>query len=386
MANGLFGGGDGTPENPYLIEDALDLQMVSTKNITYPYYCYKVTSDIDMKGKTFQPIGDTSAGPPYQGEFDGDFYKVRNVNIVVDDEYSYSSFFGLLAGAIIKKLSIVDAKVSGSAANKALFAGNLTNSGGPWFENRGTLIENCSITGEVDGDDYSAGFAVFNFSSVISKCYCDAKIKGQMVGGFVRSNYGTIENCYAEGEIQSANATEYLSAGTFAYESSGSISNCYSAVAINNYAPSTSEMGLFLLNDGGTIVNCYADYEKGVTNQEWTPNEWYFSEGKKFVRGTDKKLYNLLQSQQPINWGTGATFYEARPVDGAQWQEYWQEVTPRTNSEARSTEQMQTKATFAGWDFNNVWRIDEGRDYPRLMFEPIRCVAFPLSTLKVNAK
>jgi len=36
---------------------------------------------------------------------------------------------------------------------------------------------------------------------------------------------------------------------------------------------------------------------------------------------------------------------------------------------------MQTAATFldAGWDFNDVWTICEGKDYPRLQWESVKC-------------
>ena len=34
--------------------------------------------------------------------------------------------------------------------------------------------------------------------------------------------------------------------------------------------------------------------------------------------------------------------------------------------EGRTTQQMQTQSNYVGWDFTNVWRINEGQDYPRL--------------------
>jgi hypothetical protein len=30
---------------------------------------------------------------------------------------------------------------------------------------------------------------------------------------------------------------------------------------------------------------------------------------------------------------------------------------------------MKQQATFAGWDFTNIWTINEGNDYPRLKWE-----------------
>jgi len=42
-------------------------------------------------------------------------------------------------------------------------------------------------------------------------------------------------------------------------------------------------------------------------------------------------------------------------------------VTNGVNPEA--TSEMKQQATFSGWDFTNVWTINEGNDYPRLKWE-----------------
>jgi len=41
----------------------------------------------------------------------------------------------------------------------------------------------------------------------------------------------------------------------------------------------------------------------------------------------------------------------------------------------KATAEMQMVKVFldAGWDFENVWMICEGRDYPRLRWEAVRC-------------
>jgi len=38
--------------------------------------------------------------------------------------------------------------------------------------------------------------------------------------------------------------------------------------------------------------------------------------------------------------------------------------------EAMSTSEMKQQSTYVGWDFVDVWKIDEGNDYPRLKWEP----------------
>lgn len=64
MANGNFAGGDGTPENPYLIEDAFDLDAVRNNLRAH----YQLINDIDLnispfnEGEGWEPINKTSIG------------------------------------------------------------------------------------------------------------------------------------------------------------------------------------------------------------------------------------------------------------------------------------------------------------------------------------
>ena len=38
----------------------------------------------------------------------------------------------------------------------------------------------------------------------------------------------------------------------------------------------------------------------------------------------------------------------------------------RIGANGRTTEEMMKKSTYKGWDFENVWYIEEGMDYPKL--------------------
>ncbi|TDF90584.1 cadherin-like beta sandwich domain-containing protein [Paenibacillus piri] len=69
---------------------------------------------------------------------------------------------------------------------------------------------------------------------------------------------------------------------------------------------------------------------------------------------------------------------------------YWDtETTVRTTSakggEGKTTAQMKQKETFAGWDFNSVWEIQEGTDYPRLRNARLAAASnAELANLKLN--
>jgi len=48
---------------------------------------------------------------------------------------------------------------------------------------------------------------------------------------------------------------------------------------------------------------------------------------------------------------------------------------------ARSTAQMQRQSTFAGWEFDGVWKMNEGQTYPYLDFQTLPPVIVPTTNL-----
>src|SRR5512136_1818987 len=80
-AGGTFGGGIGTPADPYMIEDVDDLQAMSNNLTAY----YALANDIDASnttgwngGQGFEPIGN---GSRFSGGFDGRGYNITGLYI-----------------------------------------------------------------------------------------------------------------------------------------------------------------------------------------------------------------------------------------------------------------------------------------------------------------
>lgn len=108
MANGLFGGGNGTAENPYLVEDAADLNAVRNNLSAY----YKQIADIDLSGYNWIPIGDDEN--PFTGYYDGNNCKITNLMIDKSDAGDKASFiglFGVVKNATFKNLTISNASI-----------------------------------------------------------------------------------------------------------------------------------------------------------------------------------------------------------------------------------------------------------------------------------
>lgn len=93
MAGGYFGGGDGSANTPYLVEDAQDFNAIRNT----PHWCsFRQVADIDLCvfGTGFQPLG-SDGERFFTGNYDGARFVIRNVHIDVDKgDTSPVSLFG----------------------------------------------------------------------------------------------------------------------------------------------------------------------------------------------------------------------------------------------------------------------------------------------------
>lgn len=122
--------------------------------------CYILTSDIDLRHKTWEPLGDQDT--PFRGVFDGAGYEVRNFRIKANHHH-YAGFFGVVAREGAVHNLTVDCVILGrggySAPLCALNQGKIYNcvsrghthasrrSGGLAAQNEGTIRRSCSIGG-----------------------------------------------------------------------------------------------------------------------------------------------------------------------------------------------------------------------------------------------
>lgn len=269
----------------------------------YPGSHFKQIQDIDLSGINWEPI------PSFYGTYDGQGFKIKNLSI---DSGRYSvGLFGACYNTTLKNIEIINAKVHGNGLETGnswpdvgILAGEILSS----------EVTNCHIikstvrsfkVGTNEGD--AAALASFIDNSTISRCSIDqVDVQGYWSGGFASSVFDSdINNCYVLGTVRGS----YIGAFVY-YLYSGTIKNCYTAVKMildDNVDP---RIHAFANNiwGRGSIISCYTD---------------------------------ITATQ--IDWGS------------------------RKIPEARTTAQMMTKSNYVGWDFENVWKINEGVDYPRLI-------------------
>ena len=139
-SGGVFAGGSGTEDDPYVIATAADLNAVRSNLAA----CYRLDADIDLSGVEWTPVGvfhGADDGVPveadaFTGIFDGGSHTISNLT-VGQPEDSAVGLFGCVRGAHIYNLTVdtvtVDGRsmagaVAGYAYNSRLTAVSLTGS------------------------------------------------------------------------------------------------------------------------------------------------------------------------------------------------------------------------------------------------------------------
>ena len=209
-ANGAFGGGDGSTANPFIIQDAADLDSVRNHLAS----SYKLADDIDLAAYLapggagyaqwgdagWLPIGTYNGNPSFEfcGAFNGAGHIITGI-WSKDPGTGYAGLFGYVDGAKIENVGIETAL---TGMKGFLYAGGLVAS------SINSTISNCFAIGIVNGAVYYVGgLAGSIVSSTITNCYADVKVTGgidyySLAGGLAgRSDNSTIANCYAIGNV-----------------------------------------------------------------------------------------------------------------------------------------------------------------------------------------
>lgn len=235
-ASSSFGGGNGTKKSPYLVSNANQLARIA---YLYRYgggenVYFKLTRDIDLKGKNWYPIGgggniniycndeEMPDRKVFMGNIDGSGKAILNMTVKSKGDYvGFISMFGL---GEIKNLNFKNADVSGR--NKVgIICGNSRIKG---------KIVSCVPSGKVSGNDDVGSVSGINHSlAQIIGCKSSAAISAfarsedypPTLGGISGENEGYIEKCSFTGKLNKKDEVAYE--GVIAGINRGVIQNCY---------------------------------------------------------------------------------------------------------------------------------------------------------------
>lgn len=191
-----YSGGEGTAASPGVLKTAADLKYLSGNSSHWASH-FILGSDIDASSVT-SPTGNSTT--PFSGSFDGKGYSIKNLAISQSAEDEPTGLFGVVDGATVQNLGVIDADIHGTILTGAL--AGLLKSGS---------VERCFSTGSVAATSVCAGGLVGeNESGSITDCYSAADVSNPgdyATGGLVGKNRGTISNTYATGHV---NGLDYV--------------------------------------------------------------------------------------------------------------------------------------------------------------------------------
>jgi rhodanese-related sulfurtransferase len=314
-----YSGGSGTADDPYRIATAEDLIILGETPEDYDKH-FILTADIDLdpdfpNGRVFdRAVIAPDINDAHYWEFDGISFNGafdgnnHTISNLTITGVSYLGLFGKLGpGGEIKDLGVTGVNITGFYHAIAGLVGD---------NDQGSITRSYS-TGIVTGYSFVGGLVGYNNYGDISLSYSNCSASGttsgnQGVGGLVGVSAGSITTSYSTGDVSAQRSVGGLVGRN--YESN--ITNCYSTGMVSG---DSDVGGLVGFNTDGNITASFWDME------------------------TSGQSTSVL--------GTGLT-----------------------------TAEMQMGSTFtdAGWDFlgesqngpNDVWKIWDGYDYPRLAWEP----------------
>ena len=316
--------GMGTPDEPYMISDAMELAAMVYYS---PDAHYQLAASIDLSGIRWG----MAVIPWFGGTFDGNNLTISHMTI---EGESYLGLFGRLGSwAVVKKLGVVDVNITGSNS----YVGGLVGR-----KNSGSLLK-CFSTGAVRGTS-SVGGLVGDNNGPITNCYSTGSVTGtNNVGCLVGINYsGAMDNCYATCSVWGVT----LVGGLVGYNYEGRITNCYATGSVSgkgSVGGLVGQNGHYYVDfsDPGRIANCYST--------------------------------GAVSGQSNTGGLVGDNYYGT--ITGCFWDIQTSGQATSAGGMGKTTAEMQASVTFTDWvdccygKSKGVWTIDEGNDYPRLWWE-----------------
>jgi len=353
-----YAGGLGTASEPYQIRTYCDLYALADDVNDYNK-CFIMTADIDLdpclSGRRtlttalIAPDIDNSYddfdGTSFTGVFDGNDHKFTNLTIN-GGANDYLGLFGCIGNGRVRNVTLEGGSVGGD-----YYVGVLTGAN-RW----GGDVSNCHSTGDVSGFVSVGGLVGDNERSTISNCYCTGDVNGvEEVGGLLGKNndLASLSDSYSAGGV---NGDLYV--GGLVGENYGTISNCSSAGNVDGTTKSVG--GLVGGSWGGPVSNCYST--ANVIGGERVGGLAGFN---------NHNIANCYSAGAVTGSVDVGGLVGDSGLGGTVTNTFWDLNTSSQATSAggigKTTAEMQTESTFtdAGWDFNDVWAICEGTNYPR---------------------
>lgn len=337
--------GEGTLESPYVIKTKKHLLSIQNNLSAY----YVLGADINLGGIEWTPVGTSTT--PFTGDLDGAGYTISNFSIT-KNTVNNVGFFGVIQNAGIHNITFSWGKISGKT-----YAGTVAG----LVNGTNTVIEHVTVTdGTVEAASYAGGLfgKVTNaWTNALTGCSVSVNVKatGDYAGGIAAYMNGGITRSYVTGNVSGANTVGGLAgitAGTTA------VSESYSTASVSGTANKIG--GLIGTAAKGNISNCFA---AGTIA------------GKSIVGGllgnasAAVTITNCLSAAKP-SVKTGVPGGIAGSITNITISSSYYDgtvskvVSSSVKQVSKTTVALQKASTYAGWDFDTIWTIEDGSSYP----------------------
>lgn len=400
-----FESGSGTKTDPYVICTATQLNLIGdnahTDRLTK---AYKLGADIDMTGVTLVPLSDVDNGFGFNGVFDGNNKSISNITINKPAETTIAFIPILGTGGEVKNLGLENVDISGDAVVGGLVAssnggiinncyvtgavqGNQTHLGGLVGQIENSNIINSYTTGTVTGltnDAQNTGglVGVQGPYSYVINSYSTSSVSGDLnVGGLIGQSDGFVINSMATGTVTFVGVADnkaYIGGLIGNVASNSRIYNSYATGAVTGGSFTGGLIGQIY----GSVEGSYAsgavsglDYTGGLSGGIGIDGYVGYSYATGSVSGTDY-VGGLVGYNDDGYINTTYSFGEttATGVDvggllgknnsGDCDSSFWNTETSTQSSSdggiGKNTIQMHTEATYSAesWNFTEVWSMD----------------------------
>lgn len=411
-----FAGGIGTKEYPYLIKTKSHLDNVRL----YPNDHFKLMNDLHFTNRDFgdggdfyhrgagwQPICD-SFSDAFEGSFDGQGFTISGLQfyktMLSGNLNTLEGLFGYVGGTI-KNLNISDISINvNNTSGGTVYVGGIAS-----YMKSGGEILNSSVSGQMDvcshmRDVYVVCIAGFAIKNSIANCDFNGNIIASSgngrynVGGIIGiMNGGTIKQCNNKGYVKTAEGSKAVlglncCGGIVGYASDLIISECYNEGDILSlfYNDLKIDGGIAGYASMSKIDKCYntgdieSIYAGGITGYASAMNvSNCYNTGE--ICGRDiggivgsfsgsGNLYNcynigpIVANDNNSDAGAIVGNLSGESLNNC----YYLNVGnangvgygDSAGTAALSYDSMKEISSYYGFDFNDVWRVNENSHYP----------------------
>ncbi|WP_020617886.1 immunoglobulin-like domain-containing protein [Paenibacillus daejeonensis] len=333
----FFASGSGTEQDPYIVMTGKQLEDIRMNTNAH----YKLGADLTLTIPNFPPIW------AFNGSLDGNGHTIKGLHISRTDYQNAALFETLNPSAKVSNLIFEDAVITGREVAGVL-AGN----------SNGT-ITNVHATGSVSGTYNIGGLVGIEDGTIVSSSFVgNVTGNGDSIGGLVGLSLGNIDASFAHVTLNATNGEG--TGGLVGFKDDGTISRSYA-------------QGTITSNDSyvGGLVGLLVD----TTLEDSYANVMVSGSGESYYGGlVGESAYSAIKRSYAI----GQVIHEGNSVGGLIGENdiatvensyYDQETTGQQDTgkgEGKTTAQMKMQSTYTGWDFDTVWDIQEGVNYPTL--------------------